>query len=82
MKGDPGYSERAVGVRVFLDGFPVEKCVTADEEAGLVIVHDVDAFGQTRIDAGCCPTCGAGEGRVRTKELHGRVRIVIDGFKS
>ena len=68
--GDPGYNRLACGgITVYLDGAEVHRCFTADEERGLVVVADLD--GQYRTRANHKGT------DVRTRELHGVVRIVL-----
>ena len=68
--GDPGYNHCACGgVTVYLDGAKVSHCLTADEERGLVVVADLDGQYRTRLNHKRTD--------VRTRELHGVVRIVL-----
>ncbi len=44
-KDDPGYHPQAVGCRVVLNGKEIERCFTADEEAGEAFCYATDANG-------------------------------------
>lgn len=45
-KNDPGYSPKAFGARVFVDGTEITNCFTADEESGEAFVYIVDDHGR------------------------------------
>jgi hypothetical protein len=70
---DPGYVEflhakdRGEIVRIFLDGDQIrpDVVVTADEEHGFIIVHELDDGGRKIVQLGTC----------RTKMMTGRVVI-------
>lgn len=62
---DPGFSPRACAALVFIDGRLLQRCVTADEEAGLAIV--------VRCDRGVVQRDSAG--KVLTEERRGKVEI-------
>ena len=66
---DPAYDPEHRRAIVFLDGKRVERCITADDEAGLVVVHPVDDAGKIIIDR-------EKDEAVR-QELRGRVRIIL-----
>lgn len=50
-QSDPGFRQGA-RANVFLNGEPVRRCITADEEAGFVIVHKADDTGRVLIANG------------------------------
>lgn len=70
-KDDPGYNNFVqalhigVCVQVFLDDKEVRSVVTADEDAGLLVVHLLDEYGQP---------CTRG-GELLLVELHGKVKV-------
>jgi len=43
-KNDPGYSNYSHRFKVFLNGEELKYCFTADEELGMVWVHDIEKF--------------------------------------
>lgn len=45
-KDDPGYSPKAFGARVFVNGTEITNCFTADEESGEAFVYVVDDHGR------------------------------------
>lgn len=65
--GDPGYQPSHITrfARVTLNGQELRSCITADEEAGIAIVHKFDRNGR--------PVVVGGD--VLTETLHGVVRI-------
>ncbi len=70
---DPGYLGGevvcAAGVRVLLDGVEVPRCVTADEELGLVVTQVVDERGRVKLNAA--------QSDVLLETRRGVVRLVI-----
>jgi hypothetical protein len=62
---DPGYSQAAIGTKVFLNGEYVKEAVTADEERGEVIVLARDERGRPVVAGG----------RLAHKTLHGKVTL-------
>lgn len=45
-RADPGYRADWFRFRVFLDGAPLPRCVTADEEAGYALIAAEGTLGQ------------------------------------
>lgn len=39
VKGDPGYKNVTHNINVYLDGNKVDRCITADDQLGLVVVY-------------------------------------------
>lgn len=66
---DPAYAPEHRRAIVFLDGKRVERCITADDKEGMVIVHPVDDAGRLLVDRE--------KQELVRQELRGRVRIVI-----
>lgn len=58
-------------LRVFLNGHPVNRCITADERLGMVEYYPVDASGHVILHD---PTCG----EIKRHREYGRVRILFD----
>ena len=70
-KNDPDYSPRARLASVYLDGKPVERCFSADTEAGEVVCAIVDYKGRITI------RLVDGEPTIDTETLRGNVEIVF-----
>jgi hypothetical protein len=75
-RNDPGLGvwlkHRDAGVKVFLDGAEVsERCITADDEAGEVLLFKHDAAGK--------PVINATGNAIETETLRGVVKIVLAG---
>lgn len=50
IKTDLGYRRHTFGTVITLDGEPVQKCITADEELGMVLCLQVNAKGVVEVD--------------------------------
>lgn len=66
---DPGYGAylRGSGAEVFLDGVEIGRCLTADDQLGLVVVYKVHPDGSLCIDRKT--------NEVLTETLYGKVKI-------
>jgi hypothetical protein len=69
IKGDPGYSPHMFGASVLLDGAEIKYVVTADEEAGYVVIYLRDSAGHFMFN-------GSRTGIV-SKTIHGIVQINV-----
>lgn len=69
-RGDPSFGPDYHRAEVFLDGVKLDCCITADEEAGEVLVYRTDANGD--------PVIAANGGRGETEIRRGVVKIVIE----
>ncbi len=67
---DPGYSAKAFGATVYLDGKKIKKCFTADDELGVVYCCELDEKGQVQIDP-------ENENNLKETEMRGNVEIVL-----
>lgn len=66
--GDPGYHPYASFARIFLDG--VERfggAVTADEEAGLIVLVERGKDGKLLVE----------DGQIVTREQYGEVKVML-----
>ncbi|MCK8780559.1 hypothetical protein M0654_11235 [Rhizobium sp. NTR19] len=76
INDDPGFmpwaQARAEGrvIRVFLDGEEIDKCITADEETGLIVRPVLDVEGGCQVD----PSTGSD---LWTESVHGSVRVEV-----
>ena len=68
-RSDPGFDHSYRSAIVFLNGKRVQRCITADEDLGVVIVHAVGADGNVIFDRE--------KGEVVREEVRGSVRVVL-----
>ena len=68
-KDDPGFHPNPFGTKVWLDGEEVRECITADDELGMVVCHELDENGY--------PFIRPGTGLIALKTLFGEVRIEL-----
>jgi len=69
LHGDPGYHRRANMSQPYLDGHPVDLCITADEDRGFVVVHKKGSDGRPMLN-------DSKTGTVKEKKF-GKVEIVL-----
>lgn len=70
-KNDPDYHPASKTASVYLDGKPVERCFSADTDAGEVVCAKVDDKGRIKI------RLVDGEPTIATETLRGNVEIVF-----
>jgi hypothetical protein len=66
-KGDPGYTRSTYGATVLLDGKEIKDVLTADEEAGYVVVYLRNSEGHFMLNDT--------RTEIVSKSLHGSVQI-------
>lgn len=73
QKEDTGYRNLAgVRITVFIDGVEAKRVLTADEEAGYIVVCSVNEEGRVFIK----------DGEIQTEIRRGKVEIVLpDGYE-